>query len=959
MSTTIRLKSSGSTGNIPSNSELEFGEVALNYADGVLYFKNASNVVTQISGSEANTFETINANGTLIIADSNVDILTLSSGDGIHIAGNASSDSLTVAVRFDDTITSTSTNTAATANSVKTAYDWADDAHEEATAALAEAEDAANTVQVLKNSSLVLSRANLNFKDTGTVNVAATSGTGQVNLEFTVNTTGSGIVTAQSTAEAAYAKANAPITIKEVYASNNGVVNTFANISTIQFDADSGMAVVDEGNNAVTIQLNSTFKTWNINGSPGLVAFGLDTVNFLSANGITLSANNLSSPKTFTIDATELPNAYAQANAAYGAANNRVLKSGDTMTGQLNISSGGLLVTGDANVSGDVVAQTNLKSLYSVGDEGGEIFLANAATNTNVASGITIDVFQNKLRFFENGGTNRGAYIDISATPGSVGRDLLAGGPQGSQGYQGFQGATGPQGFQGETGPQGPQGAQGVQGHQGFQGDTGPQGPQGVQGAVGAQGHQGVQGEIGAQGVQGSQGVQGATGPQGSQGAQGEIGAQGYQGFQGETGPQGVQGVQGHQGYQGIQGATGPQGFQGVLGAQGHQGVQGSQGVQGETGSFGGATFEYVFNTNTANTDPTAGFVKFNNTTLLSATEMYIDNIDRLSSNVFNYLNTIDDSTSTIKGTFKIANSANVLEYAFFNINGSHLHVTDWFVVPVAGLNTTLVGSNFPNSTNVIMTFVRTGDKGDTGAQGPQGIQGATGSQGFQGVDGAQGAIGAQGVQGHQGFQGATGPQGSQGLEGAQGPTGVQGAQGATGPQGAQGVAGAQGATGPQGAQGAQGAPGVNPGGTTNFVAKFTGATTIADSTIFDDGTIVKINSVMGLTNTASPDVVSTSKGTTFVTSSTSQVSVDSFAAASFRSAKYFVQMTSGSAYHVIELNLVHDGSTVYLTQYGENKTGASLGTFDSDINTGNVRLLCTPTNATTTVKLHRITIAV
>jgi hypothetical protein len=39
--------------------------------------------------------------------------------------------------------------------------------------------------------------------------------------------------------------------------------------------------------------------------------------------------------------------AYGQANAAYGAANNRVLKAGDTMTGQLNISSGGLLVTGD------------------------------------------------------------------------------------------------------------------------------------------------------------------------------------------------------------------------------------------------------------------------------------------------------------------------------------------------------------------------------------------------------------------------------------------------------------------------------------------------------------------------------------------------------------------------------------------------------------------------------------
>ena len=40
-------------------------------------------------------------------------------------------------------------------------------------------------------------------------------------------------------------------------------------------------------------------------------------------------------------------NAYGQANSAYGEANNRVLKAGDTMTGQLNVSSGGLLVTGN------------------------------------------------------------------------------------------------------------------------------------------------------------------------------------------------------------------------------------------------------------------------------------------------------------------------------------------------------------------------------------------------------------------------------------------------------------------------------------------------------------------------------------------------------------------------------------------------------------------------------------
>ena len=937
MSTTIKLKKSGQTGNVPSNTELDFGELALNYADGVLYYKNASNDIAEISGTSANTFETINANGTLLIADSNTDVLTITPGTGINVTGNALTDSVEISVRFNDNLTNEQTDLVATANSVNAA-------------------------------------ANIAY--------------------------------------AAYNKANAPITIKEVYASNAAVVNTFSNISTIQFDADSGMAVVDEGNNAVTIQLNSTFKTWNINGGPGLVAFGLDTVNFVSANGITLSANNLSSPKTFTIDATELPNAYAQANAAYGAANNRVLKSGDTMTGQLNISSGGLLVTGDANITGnisatyDVIASGILKSNQSAGDEGGEISLNIPQTNTSINGTVAIDIYQNKLRIFETSGNNRGVYIDFTAAPAGVSRDLLAGGPQGPQG---FQGETGAQGFQGATGPQGSQGVQGeigAQGYQGFQGEIGPQGPQGVQGEIGAQGYQGVQGEIGAQGVQGSQGVQGATGPQGSQGAQGEIGAQGYQGFQGEVGPQGpqgVQGVQGHQGHQGFQGETGPQGhqgeigaqgyqgfqgevgpqgFQGVLGAQGPQGVQGAQGAQGATGTFGGASFDYEFRVETNDpADLGNGILQFNASPFNTANTLYISFIDQSSANVYNFMQTIDDSTSTIKGNFKVANTANVNEYAFFSINGTHIHDDDHFNIPVAYTSGSV--TSFANTANIVISLTRTGDKGDTGAQGPQGIQGAIGQQGFQGADGAQGAVGAQGVQGAigpqgpqgfqgvegaqgsvgaQGVQGAIGPQGPQGFQGvigAQGAIGAQGVQGAVGPQGAQGVQGATGAPGAQGAQGVQGAPGVNPGGTTNFVAKFTGATTIADSTIFDDGTIVRVNSTFGLTNTSSSAIVSATKSTTFLTSGVSEVAVDTFASATYRSAKYFVQMTSGSAYHVIELNLVHDGSIVYLVQYAENKSGASLGTFDADINSGNVRLLLTPANSSTTVKLHRITIAV
>jgi hypothetical protein len=92
----------------------------------------------------------------------------------------------------------------------------------------------------------------------------------------------------------------------------------------------------------------------------------------------------------------------------------------------------------------------------------------------------------------------------------------------------------------------------------------------------------------------------------------------------------------------------------------------------------------------------------------------------------------------------------------------------------------------------------------------------------------------------------------------------------------------------------------------------------------------------------------------TFTTGSTSQVTVDSFSASTYRSAKYQVQITSGVGYHVIELRVVHNGTTTYLAQYGEIITDVSLGTFDADISGGNVRLLFTGANAVSVVKLVR-----
>ena len=182
MATKIRLKKSGATGNTPTVGELEFGELALNYADGILYYKDAANTIQQISGAVSNTFDTISANGTLLIPDSNADILSINSGDGINVVGDGLNDTITINVRFNDTVTSNNLTEAATANAVKTAYDLANTAN--TTAALAY--DAANNaaVKVTANSGAAFSANTLSFNNTATVTVTVTQDGANANISF-------------------------------------------------------------------------------------------------------------------------------------------------------------------------------------------------------------------------------------------------------------------------------------------------------------------------------------------------------------------------------------------------------------------------------------------------------------------------------------------------------------------------------------------------------------------------------------------------------------------------------------------------------------------------------------------------------------------------------------------------------------------------------------------------------
>tara|TARA_B100000683_G_scaffold175446_1_gene168993 strand:- start:2291 stop:7972 length:5682 start_codon:yes stop_codon:yes gene_type:complete len=75
------------------------------------------------------------------------------------------------------------------------------------------------------------------------------------------------------------------------------------------------------------------------------------------------------------------------------------------------------------------------------------------------------------------------------------------------------------------------------------------------------------------------------------------------------------------------------------------------------------------------------------------------------------------------------------------------------------------------------------------------------------------------------------------------------------------------------------------------------------------------------------------------------------------RSVKYVATLShaSSGSFHSEEILLVHNGTTVAMTTYAQVLLDSNLGTFDADINSGNVRLKITPAKTNTAVKLRAI----
>ena len=122
--------------------------------------------------------------------------------------------------------------------------------------------------------------------------------------------------------------------------------------------------------------------------------------------------------------------------------------------------------------------------------------------------------------------------------------------------------------------------------------------------------------------------------------------------------------------------------------------------------------YYYQWSTTTTDTDPGTGKLGFNNSTLASATQLYISESDQLGNGMAPVLATWDDSTSATKGTLYVYKVGQLSTFAVFTITST---VTDGgsydkFTVAHVASNGT-----FSDGDQLAVLFTPVGDKGDSG----------------------------------------------------------------------------------------------------------------------------------------------------------------------------------------------------------------------------------------------------
>jgi hypothetical protein len=265
--------------------------MALNYADGILYYKDSNNTIQSLSSGGSGSFNT----GTLVAQSVNAQFAnfiasgftaTTQVGYAANILGGRAGFIPIQSAAGTTSFIATGTVGYVLQMQVGNTATWV------STSAITAG--SGFTGGIVPNSVNITSATSATSTSTGSLVVAGGVGIGG-DLYVGGNVYSNGYQLSTATA----------LTVGLV---TTGTINTYTgtitNVSSLYFDNDSGFDVRDLGSGKAFIGMNSTFKYWVVNGQPTLVANGLDTVEFKAGNGISILTNTGTNPKAITFSIT-------------------------------------------------------------------------------------------------------------------------------------------------------------------------------------------------------------------------------------------------------------------------------------------------------------------------------------------------------------------------------------------------------------------------------------------------------------------------------------------------------------------------------------------------------------------------------------------------------------------------------------------------------------------------------
>jgi len=125
----------------------------------------------------------------------------------------------------------------------------------------------------------------------------------------------------------------------------------------------------------------------------------------------------------------------------------------------------------------------------------------------------------------------------------------------------------------------------------------------------------------------------------------------------------------------------------------------------------GGDSAQFTYSTTTTDADPGSGFIRFNNTTISSATIAYIDDAEANGTDVVAWVQSFDDVTgnATNRGRIRVSKANTLDTWHVFKVNAAITDASGYTKIPLSYIDG---AGSLANNDKVFVSFVSSGEDG-------------------------------------------------------------------------------------------------------------------------------------------------------------------------------------------------------------------------------------------------------